>query len=725
MFQTTEDFLGGMLRSDPFSSNRVNGPDRSLPTVKSIHKQQFESLCRMTTHVHQANEALGVLLWSGAGVGKSHLLARLCEWADKEEKAFYLYLHNVLVSSENTPRHFLKSVVSMMVEGRVSFQDSPLYEMVHSVMRRIRNQKRISTPMTPQKARQLFTEATQSIPLRRDRLNGIVFKVLFSFFEKVNMNPEIRGPVSEDVNAIVDWLSGDGIDDERAKQIGITPQPSDYDADGLVRLRDNHQVEQIFLILAALCHMAGRALLIVIDQVDNMRESVCSLAEFSHALLDHCQNLLLITAGVKESIKAMIDTGVITEAQRDRIAQKTIDLHPIEPKQARDILETRLRPFQEKAKNLPEVSSLIENHPLFPLAEKNFEIRFGQSTEIQPRSVVTWANAEWENEQYQLQEKGGSRWLKEWVGSSPSPPVAPLETVIDEAVQEALNDLIADRRKNAGMLPPDADNLATVVERLLSVCQGREPYSLHAIERIPGNNPYSLDITERIANSRKNIRTAVAMVASRDGRVAMHPIQRLLEKVPKEVKHRILVTDDERTPLPSTPTINTRYEQLQKLGGERFQHIKLTFQQYVELDALRSAMDDAVNIAIEYPGRECIGLTREEVAESLHRQGRFLSHPLLKELLTEPNLVSPKPAPPPPTISHELIVAVIRGNLGWRISVMTNDITTEILKQPGLDQVDFEQAHNRVLEVVQIMESNNQVSSRELKYGLLIVNAHN
>lgn len=56
---------------------------------------------------------------------------------------------------------------------------------------------------------------------------------------------------------------------------------------------------------------------------------------------------------------------------------------------------------------------------------------------------------------------------------------------------------------------------------------------------------------------------------------------------------------------------------------------------------------------------------------------------------------------------------------------MTNDITTEILKQPGLDQVDFEQAHNRVLEVVQIMESNNQVSSRELKYGLLIVNAHN
>lgn len=722
MFRTTSDFYTGMLGSDPFSTNRVNGPDKFLPTVDGIHKQQFDTLCRMTTQVHSKNEALGVLLWSGAGVGKSHLLARLCEWADQEEKAFYLYLHNILVSSENTARHFLKSVVSTMVEGRESFKESPLYIMVHSVMKRIHRQNLISRSPTTQQAREAFLATAQSLPLRKDRLNAVVFNVLFRFFEKVNTNPKIRGPVREDVNAIVDWLSGDGIDEELARQIGITPQPSDYDIDGLVRLRDNHQVEQIFLILAALCHVSGRALLIVIDQVDNMRESVRSLAEFCHALLDHCQNLLLVTAGVKESIMAMFDSGLITEAQKDRIAQKAVDLHQISPRQAREIIESRLQPFQDQARELPEIAAMIEKHPLFPLAEKDFEFRFGQVPEIQPRSVVKWASGGWENEQNRLRMNGGEKWLEEWLAPFPPPPPRPLADVIDEAVRMTLNDLIADRSKHAGMLPPEADNLATVVERLLKVCEGREPYSITASERIAGGKPYSLDIAERIDGTENTVRTAVTMVAARDGRVALHPIQRLLDKVPKEVQNRILVTDEERTPLPMTPTITKCYEKLQELGADRFKHIKLDFHDYVQLDALRSLMDDAVNIAIEYPNRLHVGLTSEEVAESLHRQGRFLAHPLLKELLTEPTGIVN--APPPKEIDRELISTIVLGNVGWRICVMTTDITKQVLNQTGLEEYDFPETHNLVLEVVRKLEKEKLVKSREHANERIVMSVH-
>lgn len=724
MYRTVNNFFEGLLGSDPFSSNRVNGPDRFLVTVDNIHKTEFETLCRLTSQVHTSNRALGVLLWSGAGVGKSHLLARLCDWADLNEKAFYLYLHNVLASSENTPRHFLKSVVSTMVEGRESLKDSPLYVMVHAVMKRIREKNNLQKPITPQKAREAFLLTTQSLPLREDRMNKVVFNVLFSFFEKVNMNPEIRGPVREDVNAIVDWLSGDGIGEELAKQIGIFAQPSDRDADGCVRLQDNHQVEQVFLILAALCHVAGRSLLIVIDQVDNMRESVGSLAEFCHALLDHCQNLLLVTAGVKETIKTMLDTGVISEAQRDRIAEKIIDLHQIEPRRAREILETRLRPFQDKAKGLPEIAAMLDRHPLFPLAEKDFEIRFGQVAEIQPRSVVKWANIAWETEQSRIRDLGGEAWLHGWIDPQPLPVSRSLEEVIDEAVGETLNDLIADRRKHAGMLPPDADNLATVVERLLSVCQRRDAYSLESVQRIKGDKPYSLEITEHMPGTEEKVRSAVAIVASRNGNVARHPIQRLCDKVPSGIKHRILVTDEERTPLPMTPSIVENYDKLKNLGPDRFQHVRLTFQQYVELDALRTAMDDSVNIAIEYPNRPHSGLTREEVAESLHRQGRFLAHPLLRELLTEPNPPPPQPTPLLPLPSVELISTVIQGSLGWKISVLTNDVTSEVMNQKGMAHLDFQETHNLVVFVAQKLETDGKVISKVHLNGLLLMSAH-
>jgi hypothetical protein len=722
MYRTESEFFDGLLGSDPFSSNRVNGPDQCLVTVDDIHRREFEQLCRLTTQVHTQNRALGVLLWSGAGVGKSHLLARLCDWADHEKKAFYLYLHNVLVSAENTPRHFLKSVVSTLVEGGASFEESPLYVMVQTVLKRTLKQNKVPPPITRTIAHEAFLAATRSLPLRKDRLNEVVFEVVFNFFVKVNTNPEIRGPARQNVNAIVDWLSGDGIDEDLAKEIGIVPQPHDRDADGLVRLQDNHQVEQVFLILAALCRLAGRSLLIVIDQVDNMRESVSSLAEFCHSVLDHCQNLLLVMAGVKETIKTMLDTRVISEAQRDRIAEKIIDLHQIEPSQARAILETRLRPFQEKARGLPEIRRMIDSSPLFPLAEKDFELRFGQMAEIHPRSVVKWANTAWETEQSRIRELGGEAWLRGWSGSPPPVAHGSLEEAIDAAVNEAVNDLIADRRKHAGMLPPDADNLATVTERLLRVCQGRAAYSLESVKRIPDDKPYSLEITERLPGTQNElVRTAVAIVASRNGTVARHPVQRLLDKVPDGIQHRILVTDEERTPLPMTRNILDTYNKLLALGPDRFQHVKLTFQQYVELDALRTAMDDAVNIAIEYPGRTHSGLTREEVAESLHRQGRFLAHPLLKELLTEPEptAVAPVPLEKP---TSELVATIIAGSLGWKICVMTNDVTAEVLNQPGMSHLDFQETHDFVVAVARELEAESKLVSKVHLNGLLLMN---
>lgn len=711
--------------ANPYSVERVCNPDDLPADVAEIHADQFEQLCELAEDAYQDRKGIGVMLMGPVGVGKSHLLSRFCRWAEQRH-AFYLYLHNVIASPESMPRHFLRSVVSTMVEGRESYKQSPLYRMVKGAVWRTAKAQKLTT----EQARSAWFEICSRFQLKSARINGLVFEVLYKFFETVNLSSELRGPTRELVDAMVDWLSGEAINEEMAKKIGLDPAKCRRDDEGLIRLSDDADIEQVLLIICEACWYAERALLVCLDQFDNLQpEQVRAFSQFLHALIDNSRNLLIVTAGVGQTLTAFHAERIITESQWDRIASHVIRLTLISQEQSRQLISERLKPIQKSIHSDPRLEKLVQNHAFFPLSEKDYEKRFGDAIELKPRSVIAWAREAWRTEQRALKKLGPEKWIKEWSKSQPGGGTQrgrsseELESLINTKVDEAINERIAELREHPGSLPPDADNLATLVERLIGFCLNRDGYSVQQIKRIPGDKPaYHLEAEELAEQSKKRVKTGVAMLVTRDGRSARGVLNRFLT-TREPLEHRILVTDDERAPLPLTTVTKEHYAELEGLGTEAFRHIRMTFQEYVELDALRSVVDQAEDLMVEDPpGRER-SLDHREVVEALHRLDRFRKHPLLCELVTEPNLIAVDRTEKVSYPDDALIRSIVLGELAWRISVTSNYVTQTALVHCPEPRAEFELVHERVLEFVQAMSNSNEVLLKDHLNGKLILSA--
>ncbi|AMV21846.1 AAA family ATPase [Planctomyces sp. SH-PL14] len=727
MDATKETFFQVIRGSNPFDSKRVTSlPDENdshFVDVEEIHATYLERLKGWTNDIRGADRSLGVLLTGNPGTGKSHLLARYCRWAKKEKTAFYVYLHNVMASPEWMSRHLLRSVMSALVEGRDSFDDCMLYHLVHQALKTIIARQNLPRTLNREVARKAFVTAMQDAGLRPDRINAQIITVLFAFFEKINASPEVKGPAKAFVNNVVDWLSGNSISEEAAQEIGLQPQSDDLDEEKLIRLKDEHHIEQVLLVLGSLSGIAGRALLICLDQADNLTEAqIRSLMRFLHALLDSSKHLIVVTSGVRETLISFLDKNVITEAQRDRIAEQHLELPLVPQQQIRKLLAARLRRVRQRFQQVAELRLHFDAHAYFPLSEKEYEEQFGSYPDVRPRQVLKWASDAWETERDRLQSLGPDQWLKLWDLGTSDPPVDDKRTrdeIIDAAVNEALNEAIAGRLDHPGALPPDADNLATVVQQLARHCIGRPAYTIQSIVRIEGRlPPYHLEAEEKESKSGRKVTSGVAFIATNDGRSSVPALRRLLQ-CPKALDHRILITDEERAPLPQTPTSKDLYSDLVRLKSSRFLHIKLTFQQYVELDSLRSVIVQAADILIEHPRGSFNSLTPEEVAESLHRQNRLVQHPVLQELLTEPTTPIGPETPPPPT--EEEVRTIILGNLGWMISITTNEVTQAALQNTKEVRAPFEAVHELVVTVARKMVGENLLATKDHQNGLLLL----
>src|SRR5688500_3394570 len=126
---TFERFLEAVRGTNPFRSTRVTDPARSEGDVGTIHQVQFDKLTRAVELVGKEPVATGVLLLGAAGVGKSHLLARLFQWST-EDRATVVYLHNILASPERMFRYVLNATISDLASHRGAFAESRLYQLI-------------------------------------------------------------------------------------------------------------------------------------------------------------------------------------------------------------------------------------------------------------------------------------------------------------------------------------------------------------------------------------------------------------------------------------------------------------------------------------------------------------------------------------------------------------------------------------------------------------------
>src|SRR5262245_15559021 len=107
-----------MAGSNPFAVNRVGASTFKQEDARHIHHRAFGELTDLVGRAG-GGPAIGAVLWGEAGIGKSHLLARLERWAKvPQERAVLVYIANLQAEPARLPRALLRHVVHVLLGGR-------------------------------------------------------------------------------------------------------------------------------------------------------------------------------------------------------------------------------------------------------------------------------------------------------------------------------------------------------------------------------------------------------------------------------------------------------------------------------------------------------------------------------------------------------------------------------------------------------------------------------
>lgn len=661
---TFERFLEAVRGTNPFRSTRVTDPGRSEGDVASIHQAQFEKMTKAVETVGKDPVATGVLLLGAAGVGKSHLLARLFRWAS-EDRATVVYLHNILASPERMFRYVINATISDLGSHRGAFAESRLYQLITRAM------IREAGGAKPQD-REAHSAALSRMMRRLDP-GGSIGTVL-SFFRDAASSKSSDQPNAEArARAALHWLAGETLGPDEANLIGkVAPEEG-------IALADDAVVDQIFHILSKICALAQRPLVLCLDQVDNLdAPGVTALTAMAQALIDRGKNLLVVVSGVKETLLRLKQDGIISQASWDRIAERIVELNRISPEEAHAVLEGRLEPMLTAFREVDRVAGARRKDSIFPLGSAWFREKQGDIPEFRPRDVVMWARDRWEQQQALLEKLGGERWFNEWEAAQPQPAKAEsLDALIDEEVKKKLLEGVNRRKLEPFSLPPNEDNLATLARTLLAHCVGDSRYTLTGLNASKPSRKtpaYQLLAQERRADG-LNVTSGITFVTAPSGHGSRWALARIVEDA-KPPTHRILVTDEDRRPLKLAKASGEHYAQLCKLGKRGFLHIKLSFEAYAELDSISALIGEARggDLEIEYPRGVARAVTEEEALSSLHRTGRFLAHPLLREMLTEETSTVSDPPIANGNYDEKRAREHIIAELSWRLGLMAREL---------------------------------------------------
>jgi hypothetical protein len=638
---TLDTFLDRVRAVNPFLANRVDRPLAECPIdVPGIHEIEFRKVLALGRQAQQEDRGLGVLVWGEAGVGKSHLLARLARWAQQGPRALFIYLHNLQAEPERLPRYVLRCVLSVLTNGQAApLWRCRLFHLLNAVLRKAIEAMGLARASWAQ-IESAFDRWLNHLAVR-DPAGGALFDrtvyhVLLRFFQAAY--PHRPGRDAAVAGLALRWLAGAPLDHDEARHLGLQAVVATAPA-------DNQHVKQVLVALTRLARLAGQLFLLCFDQVDNLDEAqVQSLARFLHDLLDSAGNLLVVTTGVRQTLLAFRQGGVITETSWDRLAQVEILLNRIRQPAGRELLAAHLNRFLEPFLGLAPVQEQVRQDGLFPLGEDWFQKRLGHLTDFRPRDLLMWAGERWLGQQDRLAAMAAHDWLDHWregvVSPAParSPAPAELTAAVDQAVARRLADEIAARLRRPEELPPSDEHLEGLTARLLRRLGGRLKVERVTRPKYGSRPPYDLRVLRGPGEPETCV--AVRFLVAEHGKTVTAALKRLDEdSAPPD---RLVLVTDSRQPLPLGPEGKKRLERLRQ-RGPAFRHIELSFDDYAALDALQAVVDAARagDVEAELPGGACHRVSDTEVLACYSRQGRHHDQPLLRELIGTESAVAP------------------------------------------------------------------------------------
>ncbi len=710
-----ENFFNLVRIRNPFLANRVDRPlSDSLIDVFGIHETEYRQILNLGRQAHQDNRGLGVVVWGEAGVGKTHLLARLGRWAAERQQACFVYLHNLQGSPERVSKVFLQSVLGALTNGRMSpHHKTPLFQLINSALREALVAKGLLRGSWGQ-VREAFYHLMQEISAQ-DHSRGVLFdktiyEVLFRYYQGAYPAQQSKGHHIADL--ALRWLYGEALSLAELDQLEI-PLEEDPGESGV--LVHNQRIKKLFVAFTQIARMARQLFLVCFDQVDNLDENqIKPFSRFLHDLLDSAGNFLLVTTGVRQTLLNFLQTGVITETSWDRIGQVQITLDRITRSKARDLLLARLQRFFEGFRGVPEIEELIRQDNLFPLGTAWLEERLQHLTDLRPRDLLTWASGRWQQHQEILTTTPGSLWLARWKSQSPKnegPGSSKLtgtssaqarEQAIDARVNQAFEARLATLRENPSQYPPNEENLLARITRVLQEFLGSGLFpsflSVEKVESQNGTQPtYDLVVRHRFHSNGQEMRYGLKVLVTNNGQVTAHVLRRLLEET--DPPNRVFLITDQRQQLPLGPEGKRRLDTLKQKGASQFKLIELSFAENAQLEAMLSSLQLANkgpqngdnSSAEQNGGKNATGqtdsLSKKDILASHVRQNRPKTHRLLHMVLESTNSVAnghppgKHPLSPEPHGADSHIQAFILSQVHLSETLSLEDLAYRFLEQ--------------------------------------------
>ncbi|MDQ2643146.1 MAG: ATP-binding protein [Myxococcota bacterium] len=526
------------LVPNPFRDTVVQDAWQEPVDLTDIHAAAFEA-CKSGIEAAKRGSAGSLLIYGAAGSGKTHLLARL--------------QRHLMNDARNAPDRALSCVFCF-----VRLQTSPQLLWQHVRRRLVNDLMRREEGLTQLQrliAHQLGIAAGRSaragiLELRvlraadKDALSLHLDEVARKLDLPRNLCVVLEHLVfNESVRDTTAWLAGDGLPEERMAELGL----------GVDAEEDREDAARH--VVTALCRLAGETLPIVFcfDQVESLQrtatdeEALFRFARMAADLRDSDGNVFIITC-LQTAYLDQFQRSV-RDADRDRIAQRSVVLEPLTSSQVERLLRSRLEV-------VPELQSLRSQHasePLYPLNARVLQELILEQPCV-PRRVLALAARAFDEVQH---------------GRRSAPPTTP----------EFLGVEFAERQKEAAALLEPSETERIVV-RGAEIIANLEGATLSDDE--PGKANFV------IAGER---RAAVFVRNEIDGRKLTPKLKALTSQVPRKDGAKTVIVRDARLPFPKA-AVKAR-EHLATLQASGVSLLEPSVEALAALDALASILGDA------------------------------------------------------------------------------------------------------------------------------------
>ena len=618
----TDGLLAALIEGDPFNDHRISVTGAQAVDVTSIHDREFQRLVSLARRACVQNEAVGAVVWGESGSGKSNLLRRLHDGARRGawREAIVVNFLELQATPDRLHRSVLNALISLLTNGLTPpWHRTPLYHLLQGLICPAipHGRRLLPLPELERVFRSRIQEAAEAAGITKaTRAAATLLERFFigALAEKAH-RPEAIMALSA-----VRRLSGDALDEEEARIVGLRPTDADTPLDAADALR-------FLALLTQVARADGKPVILCFDQIHTLtRQQILDVAGMLHSLNDHVRNVLLILSEVQEELRKLEENHTITQATWDRITANRIDMPRVPIAQARQILEARLQQFLAP---FPSRDAHLAPDRLFPLGEEWFQSRTATLVDVRPRALLRIARTRWEEVQASLTRAADPHaWLNRWpasIGDSPTLPITsnrPEEERIDAVIEEAFRSRLARHLAAPHGLPPNAGNLCGLTESLLDAS------GIGSVERQPEDAPYDLLVQTRSPDGTEHT-FGLAFVATTSATSTTGTLRGLAND--PSPPDRVLLVTDERQPLAFGKSVDAKgreyHKALETQAG--FQQIVLRFQEYAALEAMEGILRMAADLEIDTPDGRSRPLTRSDVIDSYRRTQRFETHPLL------------------------------------------------------------------------------------------------